>query len=703
MTVTPHSDAAPPVDVAKTIERARAAWAAARADEAEMACRQVLAVWPGQADATYLLGLMAYTFGNLELAIAHVRQACQAPRAPAVYFSDFAEMCRQGGRLAEAEQAARRAVAMAPSFAPAWNNLGIVLQEMLKLDESRLCLERALSLEPNNPETLNNLANTMKRLGLAAEAEKRWNAALALKPDYAEAFSNLSNLLNDQGEYDRAETMARRAIELSPRLADAYINLAAVATARHRHGDALMTLDALIAFTPAHPRALAARALALKELDRLDEALDAARRAALAAPESPEPHNAMGQAYQAMGRFEPALAAYDRAAVLPGPAQQDAIANRGALFMEYGRKDEAMKALEEAARAFPHAPGILFSQTDLKRFEPGDPLIAQMQALLQREGLSVADRTTLHFGLGKAYLDLGDSAEAFRHYNEGNRLKRATFAYDADENDRWMAEIARVFSPALMTAKADSGARSGMPIFVVGMPRSGTTLVEQILASHAMVHGAGELRKLQALGDYADFPAGFRALPPDRLKAMGEAYLAYVAPMAAGRRHVVDKMPANFALAAMIRLILPDARIIHCRRDPVDACLSCYTKLFAGQQDFAYNLTELGRFHRAYQGLVAHWREILPASHFLEVDYEAVVDDVEAQARRMLDYLGLPWSDSVLRFHETERPVRTASSNQVRQPIYRSSAGRWRQHAAELEPLLAALGSPLPPPPGEGV
>ena len=214
---------------------------------------------------------------------------------------------------------------------------------MLKLDESRLCLERALSLEPNNPETLNNLANTMKRLGLAAEAEKRWNAALKLKPDYAEAFSNLSNLLNDQGEYDRAETMARRAIELSPRLADAYINLAGVATARHRHADALMTLDALLAFAPMHPRALAARALALKELDRLDEAIDAARRAALAAPGKPRSAQCEGQVYQAMGRFELALAAYDRAAALPGPAQQDAIANRGALFMEFGRKAEAAR------------------------------------------------------------------------------------------------------------------------------------------------------------------------------------------------------------------------------------------------------------------------------------------------------------------------------------------------------------------------
>ena len=344
--------------------------------------------------------------------------------------------------------------------------------------------------------------------------------------------------------------MAQRAIALSPRLADAYVNLAAVMTARHRHADALQVLDALLAFAPGHARALAARALALKDLDRLDEALDAAKRAALVAPETPEPHNAVGQAFQAMGQFEPALSAYDRAAILPGPAQQDAIANRGMLFMEFGRKQEAMKALEEAARAFPNSPGILFSQTDLKHFAAGDPLIGQMQALLAREGISLADRTTLHFGLGKAYLDLGDSAEAFRHYNEGNRLKRDDLSPTTPtRNDRWMAEIAEVFSPALMKAKADAGARSDLPIFVVGMPRSGTTLVEQILASHPMAHGAGELRRLQSLGDEVGFPAGIRTLAPDRLKGIGEAYLAYVAPMAAGRRHVVDKMPSNFALA----------------------------------------------------------------------------------------------------------------------------------------------------------
>jgi tetratricopeptide (TPR) repeat protein len=685
----------PALDIAKTVERARAAWQAGQADEAEMACRQVLAIWPGQADASYLMGLMAYDFGHLDLAIAHVRQACQSPRAPAVYFSDFGEMCRQAGLLAEGEQAARRAVALQPNLTAAWNNLGIILQEALKLDESRASLERALALGPDDAQTINNLANTFKRLGLAEEAEKRWRAALELRPDYAEAYSNLANLYNDQGEYDRAEAMARRAIELSPRLADAYINLAAVETARHRPGDALRTLDALLAFAPSHARALAAKALALKDLDRLDEALGYARRAALAAPETPEPHNAIGQIFQAMGQFEPALAAYDRAAGIAGPAQMDAIANRGSLFTEFGRLDEAQRSMEQAAEAFPNAPGILFGQTELRRFEAGDPLIGRMQALLAREGTSLSDRATLHFGLGKAFLDIGDSARAFHHYDEANRLKRSTFAYDVDAGAGWMGAVAMAFSAELLEARAGSGAASDLPVFVVGMPRSGTTLVEQILASHPMAQGAGELKRLHALADAIDgFPASVADLTATQLHALGEAYLDHVRPLASGRARVIDKMPSNYLYCGLIRLILPQARIIHCRRDPADTCLSCYTKLFVGEQAFTYDQRELGRHHLAYQALMAHWRAVMPPSHFLEIDYEAVVEDIEGQTRRMLDLLDLPWDEACLRFHETQRPVRTASVNQVRRPLYATSVGRWRKHAEHLQPLLEALGEP---------
>ena len=416
--------------------------------------------------------------------------------------------------------------------------------------------------------------------------------------------------------------MARRAIEINPRLADAYINLAGIASARYRYLDALAWLDALLAFAPMYGRALAARALTLKELDRLDEAMNAAKCALAAAPDGAEAHNAEAQIFQAMGQFEPALRAYDRAVALPGPAQQDAMSNRASLFTEFGKLAEARAAFEAAAKAFPHSAAVLFSQTDLKRIEPGDPLLVEMEAMIARDGLSVADRTTLNFGLGKAYLDLGNSPRAFRHYDGGNRLKRATLTYDADQTDRWMKQIAEVFSRDLLEAKAGLGAHSTSPVFVVGMPRSGTTLIEQILATHPMVHGAGELGRLQSLGDELGFPESFRTLTAEKLRAAGEAYLATIAPLAGGRPHVVDKMPSNFALLGMLRLILPQAHIIHCRRDPVDTCLSCYTKLFAGPQAFSYNQTELGRFYRAYRGLMAHWRALLPASHFLEVDYE---------------------------------------------------------------------------------
>ena len=528
---------------------------------------------------------------------------------------------------------------------------------------------------------------------MAAEAEKRWRAAIELAPNFAEVYSNLANYYTDQGEFDHAEAMARRALELNPRLADAYINFAGVATARRQYQDALGALDLLLGFMPTHPRALAAKALTLKELDRLDEAMEWAQRAAAIAPVAPESHNAIGQVHQAMGEFEPALAAYARAAELPGPGQMDAIANRSSLYVEFGRQAEGLQWMEKAAETFPNSPGLLFGQTELRRFQRGDPLIARMQALLAREGISLSDRITLHFGLGKAFLDFGDSEAAFRHYDEGNRLKRSTFEYDAAVNEAWTASIAEAFSPALLEEKAGVGARSELPVFVVGMPRSGTTLVEQIIASHPMAHGAGELKRLHALSaQFGEFPASASSLTPEQLRDLGQRYLAYVAPLAGGRARVVDKMPSNFLYCGLIRLILPDARIVHCRRDPVDTCLSCYTKLFAGEQNFSYDQTELGRFHRTYQALTAHWRATLPASHFLEVQYEAVVEDIEGETRRILDFLGLPWDDACLRFNETKRPVRTASVNQVRQPLYSTSVGRWRMHAAQLPPLLNALG-----------
>jgi len=682
------------MSVPEALQRASAHWNAGQVDQAEMFCQRVLSIWPGQSDAHHLMGVMAHAYGNLDLAIDHLRKACQAPRTPAVYFSNLAEMLRQKGLLAEAEQAGRKAVSVDNALPSAWNNLGIILQEMGQYEESKLCLERVIAYEPQNAQAHNNLANTCKRMGLFDKAEQYWQKALELKPNYAEPYSNLSNLLNDRGEWDKAAETARKAIELSPQMVDAYINLSAIETARSNHLEALRWQNALLAFAPLHSTGLASKALTLKQLEQLDDALSAAQAAVSANPASDEAHNALGMVLQALNRFDEALEAYERAAGLPGTAAEKALVNRALLFMEQGQTQEAEAAYDRVVAAFPHSISAWFNRADLKSFKADDHAVETLQALLSKgtSGLSMNDQLMLLFTLGKAHMDLGQSEIAFEYLNAGNTLKRQSIHYDSGATRAWMKEIEDIFSESFLEKNQGLGVKGSMPIFVLGMPRSGTSLVEQILASHPAVYGAGELSDLQRIVDsVGQYPASMNHTTADSFRQLGEAYLSKISALGKGHAHVVDKMPANFLYTGLIRLILPDAHIIHCRRDPVDTCLSCYTKLFTGEQSFTYNLTEVGEFHRGYQSLMAHFRKILPESHFLEVDYEAVVEDIEAEARRILNFIGLPWDPACLEFYKTKRPVRTASVNQVRQPIYKTSTGRWKKHEAQLSELLSAL------------
>ena len=285
------------------------------------------------------------------------------------------------------------------------------------------------------------------------------------------------------------------------------------------------------------------------------------------------------------------------------------------------------------------------------------------------------------------------SDQAFAHLNAGNAAKRATFKYNPADTTKWLGSIVDVFSPALFDRLGGHGVQSNLPVFVCGVPRSGTTLVEQILASHPSVHGAGELKLMKyTIDGMRGFPEVMGTMTPEQVTKVGENYISRVMPLAGGKARLVDKMPANFLYAGLIHLAMPEAHIIHCRRNPVDTCLSCYTKLFRVEQTFTYDLEELGRFYRDYEIVMDHWRKILPASRFLEVDYEAIVEDTETEVRRMLDFLGLPWDDACLEPHRTERVVRTASVSQVRKPIYKTSSGRWRKHARNLGPLLEVLG-----------
>ncbi|KDB07776.1 Tetratricopeptide TPR_1 repeat-containing protein [Burkholderia sp. lig30] len=682
------------LSIAEALQRAHAHWNAGQAAQAEQWCQRVLAVWPGQADALHLLGLMAHAYGNLDLAISHLRQACDAPRAPAVYVSNLAEMYRQKGLLAEGEEAARRAVAMDSTLVAGWNNLGIVLQEAGKFEESRVCLERVIALQPDWADAHNNLANTCRRLGRFDLAEPHYRQALALNPDYAEAHSNLAFLLSTQGRYDAAAAEAQCAIELNPGLVDAYLNLAEVEASRHHYEAALRALDMLQAFAPQHPAALVAYAKTLRQLERNADALGFARQAVALAPHSAEAHQTLAAVLQSLGQTDEALAEFERAAQLPGSVAEDALVGCAMMLMEAGRKTEALAAFDRALAVFPDSAKILAARAEARKFFEGDQDFVVLEAFLaEGERRPLPDRISAHFALGKAYLDTGDADRAFAHLSDANRLKRGTFAYDSAATGQWMRRIAETFDSALFERLSGAGARSELPVFIVGMPRSGTTLVEQILASHSQITGAGELSALRLIVDNSGaFPDMTGTLTRDDAAQLGRAYLDRITPLSHGRARLIDKMPANFLYAGLIPLILPGARIIHCRRNPVDTCLSCYTKQFAGEQRFTYEQTELGEFHQYYEALMAHWRQVLPADRFIEVWYESVVDDLDAEARRLVDFLDLPWEDGCLKFHDNRRVVRTASVNQVRQPIYATSKGRWQQYASHLVPLLTALG-----------
>src|SRR5712691_9476370 len=375
--------------------------------------------------------------------------------------------------------------------------------------------------------------------------------------------------------------------------------------------------------------------------------------------------------------------------------------NLGELCRQTGDIADARAAFETAITLKPREAVHYLSLADLMTFTEGDAHLAAMEGLARDiASFPAVSQVQLHFALAKAYDDLGRFDEGFRHLAQGNTLNRRQIAYDETQMHDTFERIQATFDRRLMDAKAGAGDRSPVPVFVVGMIRSGTTLIEQILASHPSVHGAGELPDFSRLvhqlrsgpGDSIEYPECVPSLPAGRLRDLGRSYVEGIRRRAPDALRIIDKMPSLFMYLGLIHLALPRARIIHVMRSPLDTCLSAYSKLFVQGQHFTYNLGELGRYYRRYAGLMAHWRGLLPPGRLLEISYEAVIADLETEARRLVRFCGLPWDPRCIAFHEAQRPVRTASAIQVRRPIYRTSQGRWQAYRDHLGPLIAALG-----------
>jgi tetratricopeptide (TPR) repeat protein len=438
---------------------------------------------------------------------------------------------------------------------------------------------------------------------------------------------------------------------------------------------------------------------ALAALGRPAAAATAFARALELRSDYPEALCNWGLALTDLERFDEGEAKY-RQAIRTSPRFAGAYNNLGLLLKTTGRLTQAEQAFKQAIELSPLDFSFYDNLASVRPFVADDPYLAALETSAEDAGaLSIANRMHLHFALAKAYDGLGRSESAFHHLLQANRLKRRQVAYDEagtlDQMDRLRGLIDRDF----IQARQGCGDPSALPVFIVGMTRSGTTLIEQILASHSQIFGAGELPLFdQVAGTIQNLLPGAPAFPemmldmsPEHFEALGALYVHRMMRRSLTASRISDKTTVNFLFVCLIHLALPNATIIHAVRDPADTCMSCFATHFTSGQEHTYDLGELGRYYRHYRALMSHWHDVLPPGRIIDVRYEDLVADVENVARRIISHCGLDWDPRCLDFHRTERPIRTASATQVRKPIYGNSVKRWRRYEAFVGPLLAEI------------
>ncbi len=665
---------------------------------------RALIVRPDNAEMLSNRALTLYELRRFEEALASYDRALSVRPNYAEVLSNRGLTLHALKRFAEALASYDRSLSVRPDFAEAHCNRGLTLHALKRFAEALASYDRALTVRPDYAEALCNRGLTLHELKRFEEALASYDRALAGRPDYAEVLYNRGNTLNELKRFDEALASFDRALILRPDLAETFCNRGHTLHELKRCEEALASYERALTVRPDYAEALLNRGLTLHELKRFEEALASYERALLLRPDFAEALSNRGVTLHELKRFEEALASYNRALAFK-PALAHANYNMGNVLLELGQLQEAQKAYRDTIGLDAAITGAYIRLAELKFFAPGDADLATMEALAAKtEGLSKIDRMQLDFALGKAYADLKDYHRSFRHLLEGNAGKRTAISYDEKTALALFDRIEAVFTSELIKAKSGGGEPSPMPIFVLGMPRSGTTLVEQIIASHPMVHGAGELQTLSDVilairgpdENTITFPESIPTLDVLALKQIGARYLASVRKLAPTAERVTDKMPQNYYFAGLIHLALPNAKIIHTVRNPVDTCISCFTKLFAAELNYTYELGELGRYYKRHERLMVHWRRVLPPDRILDVQYEDLIADLEGQARRIILHCGLPWDERCLSFHQTIRPVRTPSATQVRQPIYKNAVGRWRVYEEHLGPLLSALGSVTP-------
>ena len=641
---------------------------AARPDLAEAQAQEILAVVPGHPAGLLMRGAARRRMGRSPEALADLAPlAASQPTWPPAHL-ELGLARGEAGDPRGAVEALSRAVALDAGLVEGWTALGVQHRLLGHAAAAERAEARALSAATRDPGLLE--AGAALNEGRLAVAEHLLRDRLKARPDDPPALRMLAETATRLGRYEDAEALLRRCLELTPGFIPARHNLAVALYRQTRAAEALAETEVLLRADPRHPGYRNLQAAALGQL---------------------------GEYPRAIAVFESLLADF--------PVQPKGWMSYGHALKTVGRQDDAVAAYRRAIGLASGLGEAWWSLANLKtfRFAPAD--LDAMRRALAGDGLSDEDRFHLDFALGKALEDAGEDEAAFAAYCRGNALRRTGLDYDAEETHRHVVRSRALFTPGFWAAREGWGCPSPDPVFILGLPRAGSTLVEQILASHPLVEGTMELPDMPAIAKRlggrtrrdqdSAYPDVLEGLDADACRALGEEYLSRTAPQRkTGRPFFIDKMPNNFAHVGLIRLILPRAKIIDARRHPLGCCFSGFKQHFARGQAFTYDLTDLGRYYADYVDLMAHFDRVLPGAVH-RVIYERMVADPEAEVRALLAYCGLDFDPACLRFYENARAVRTASSEQVRRPIFTEGLDQWRRFEPWLGPLKAALGPAL--------
>lgn len=694
-----QSPAKAQISLREAIGQVRAALGQNNLAAAEKLSLMILQSLPEHSETLHLLAIILQRQGKLSAAIDVLKKAAKTAPSNGTILANLCEMQRMNGDLSSAVSTGKTAVKIAPLNAIAQCNLGMALLDQQNYDAALLALRRAIEITPNFATAYNNIATALRKKGDLLGAEQQYRNALKHNPDEINAGNNLISLFLETDQSTAALELATSRLKKYPKDAELHRSIGRAFLQLENLDAAERAFRNALALKPDHAEAMLglSEIFGKKKQDAL--AFEYAQKAAQIDPTSAFAHQQMGQCQADLGNVSQAFE-YLKKSLTLDPNFVPALVSRGSLHMENGDLELANLDFARVAELKPESVEYLFASVRIETIKPNDPRIAQLENLAaQVQKFRPAKAIAVHYALAKCYEDIAAYDEAFAQYALGAKAKRATITYDAAAYDEKIDAIIDLFDATILSKLRLAANPSVQPIFVLGMPRSGTTLIESLIASHPHVFGAGELNNLQRLFrvDTPDHITQLRAFlngPSSEIAQQIAKYITELDAHASGFAHITDKMPSNFMLLGLISAVLPNAKIIHVSRDAMDTCLSCFTRLFERSQYQSYDLQELGRYYNGYAKLMRHWQSVLPEQSFYTISYESLVNDPEAQARALIDYCGLPWDDACLSFHSAKRRVRTASVTQVRQPMYSTSVAKWKHYEKQLAPLVQILNLP---------